>query len=285
MDITKQSQVAASGAPTAAQLEAIQAQARKKLTPEEVYVFSVRLCDDQVDRDFEKFDTEALPELARLFVGKTGICDHQWSSQSQICRIFETQVVREEQGSYIRAWAYMRRGGSADEVIADIEAGIKKEVSVGCSVAKRVCSVCGAGEGCCQHVRGQMYGDRLCFTELREPVDAYEWSFVAVPAQREAGVVKRFGQDGGEAALLRKQAALGRKYLQELRKEVVRLAMLADDGLDGSVLGKAMDRLEEPELLELKRGYEVQAARRFPAAPQLRRKCAEERGDETVFLV
>ena len=116
-------------------------------------------------------------------------------------------------------------------------------------------------------------------------MDAYEWSFVAVPAQREAGVVKRFGQEGGEAALLRKQAALGRKYLQELRKEVVRLAMLADDGLDGSVLGKAMDRLEEPELLELKRGYEVQAARRFPAAPQLRRKCAEERGDETVFLV
>ena len=152
-------------------------------------------------------------------------------------------------------------------------------------MAKRVCSVCGAEEGCCQHVRGQMYGEQLCFTELREPVDAYEWSFVAVPAQREAGVVKRFGQDGGEAALLRKQAALGRKYLQELRKEVVRLAMLADDGLDGSVLGKAMDRLEEPELLELKRGYEVQAARRFPAAPQLRRKCAEERGDETVFLV
>ena len=76
MDITKQSQVAASGTPTATQMEAIQAQARKKLTPEEVYVFSVRLCDDQVDRDFEKFDTEALPELARLFVGKTGICDH-----------------------------------------------------------------------------------------------------------------------------------------------------------------------------------------------------------------
>ena len=100
--------------------------------------------------------------------------------------------------------------------------------------------------------------------------------------------LKAVGADAvvtGEAALLRKQAALGRKYLQELRKEVVRLAMLADDGLDGSVLGKAMDRLEEPELLDLKRGYEVQAARRFPAAPQLRRKCAEERGDETVFLV
>ena len=97
--------------------------------------------------------------------------------------------------------------------------------------------------------------------------------------------LKRFGQESGEAALLRKQAAMGRKYLQALRKEVVRLAMLADDGLEGSAFEKAMDRLEEAELLELKRSYEAQAAKRFPAAPQLRRKCAEKQGDETVFLV
>ena len=267
--------------------------AKTALTEEQVYVFSVRLCDNEVDRDFERFDTAALERLGELFLGKSGIFDHQWSAKGQTARIYRTEVVREaarvttagDSYCWLKGWAYLLRTEKNADLIAEIEGGIKKEVSVGCSVAKRVCSVCGAGEGCCQHVRGQMYGDRLCFTELREPVDAYEWSFVAVPAQREAGVVKRFGQDGGEAALLRKQAALGRKYLQELRKEVVRLAMLADDGLDGNVLGKAMDRLEEPELLELKRGYEVQAGRRFPAAPQLRRKCAEERGDETVFLV
>ena len=267
--------------------------ARTALTEEQVYVFSVRLCDNEVDRDFERFDTAALERLGELFLGKSGIFDHQWSARGQTARIYRTEVVREaarvttagDGYCWLKGWAYLLRTEKNADLIAEIEGGIKKEVSVGCSVAKRVCSVCGAEEGCCQHVRGQMYGDRLCFTELRETVDAYEWSFVAVPAQREAGVVKRFGQEGGEAALLRKQAALGRKYLQELRKEVVRLAMLADDGLDGSVLGKAMDRLEEPELLELKRGYEVQAARRFPAAPQLRRKCAEERGDETVFLV
>ena len=267
--------------------------ARTALTEEQVYVFSVRLCDNEVDRDFERFDTAALERLGELFLGKSGIFDHQWSARGQTARIYRTEVVREaarvtaagDGYCWLKGWAYLLRTEKNADLIAEIEGGIKKEVSVGCSVAKRVCSVCGAEEGCCQHVLGQMYGEQLCFMELREPVDAYEWSFVAVPAQREAGVVKRFGQDGGEAALLRKQAALGRKYLQELRKEVVRLAMLADDGLDGSVLGKAMDRLEEPELLELKHGYEVKAARRFPAAPQLRRKCAEERGDETVFLV
>ena len=98
--------------------------------------------------------------------------------------------------------------------------------------------------------------------------------------------MKRFSEKAGGEALLEKQAALGRKYLKELRYEVVRLAMLADDGLDGGVFSKAAERLEESELLELKRAYEARVASRFPAVPQLRRKDgAQKVSDETVFLV
>ena len=128
MEIRKETEVAMGGVPTEVQLEAINAQAKGKLTAEQVYVFSLRLCDDQVDRDGERFDTAALPELAKLFIGKTGICDHRWSSEGQVARIFETQVIQDNGISYIKAWAYLRRGGRGDEVIADIEAGIKKEV-------------------------------------------------------------------------------------------------------------------------------------------------------------
>ena len=42
---------------------------------------------------------------------------------------------------------------------------------------------------------------------------------------------------------------------------------------------------QEPELLELKRCYEVRAAKRFPAPPQLRQRTAAQAGDETAFLV
>ena len=76
MEIRKASEAVGSGMPTAAQMEAINAQAKGKLKPEDVYVFSVRLCDDQPDRDMERFDTLALPALAKLFIGKTGIMDH-----------------------------------------------------------------------------------------------------------------------------------------------------------------------------------------------------------------
>lgn len=126
MEINKAAQAASSGAPTAVQLEAINNLAKAHLTAQQVYVFSLRLCDDQVDRDFERFDSAALPGLAKLFIGKTGIVDHKWSSDKQVARIFQTEVVREDGAEFIKAWAYIRRGDANDEIIADIEAGIKR---------------------------------------------------------------------------------------------------------------------------------------------------------------
>ena len=40
--------------------------AKTELTPEQVYTFAVRLCDNEVDRDWERFGPEALEELGRL---------------------------------------------------------------------------------------------------------------------------------------------------------------------------------------------------------------------------
>ena len=67
------------------------------------------------------------------------------------------------------------------------------QVSVGCSAAKRSCSICGKDAGLCEHESGKYYGGKLCYAVLSDITDAYEWSFVAVPAQRAAGVVKRSG--------------------------------------------------------------------------------------------
>ena len=155
MEIRKATEVQGSGQATAVQMMAINTLAKANLTAEQVYVFSLRLSDDQIDRDFERFDTAALPELAKLFIGKVGIVDHKWSAESQLARIFSTEVVREEEISFIKAWAYIRRGGRGDEWIADIEAGIKKEVSVGCAMGASICSICGSEYGSCGHQKGE----------------------------------------------------------------------------------------------------------------------------------
>ena len=282
MKINKETQVLTSGTPTAVQLEAINAQAKASLTAEQVYVFSVRLCDDQVDRDGERFDTAALPELARLFVGKTGIVDHRWSSDSQVARIFQTQVVCEDGVSYIKAWAYIRRGGHADEVIADIEAGIKKEVSVGCSMGMAVCSVCGGEYGTCGHQKGESYDGATCHVILKEPMDAYEFSFVAVPAQRCAGVLK--GMGGGNRCLkelaeefgaqqeyrtLYKQDQLGVEYEKQLRQDVVRLCLALELGAEEPVLRSIMDKAGAEDLKQLKSALEKRLQEYLPVMTQL----------------
>lgn len=292
MDIRKEQTTVEPGTPDGQDLAEINRLAKTPLAPEQVYTFNLRLCDNEVDRDLERFDPHALEELGRLFLGKSGVFDHQWSAQGQTARIYRTEVIREaakiteagDEYCWLKGWAYLLRTEKNAELIAEIEGGIKKEVSVGCSMGKSVCSICGAEDGC-GHEKGQRYGGKLCFREMREPLDAYEWSFVAVPAQRSAGVLKRFCQEGEDTALLRKQAALGVKYLASLRREVVRLAMLADDALDGEAFAAAAAKLDEPELLALRKSYAKQAARRFPTVPQLCAAPAQKREDETVFLV
>ena len=282
MEIRKATEVALGGVPLAHQLEAINAQAKAALTAEQVYVFSLRLCDDQVDRDFERFDTEALGALAKLFIGKTGILDHQWSAGNQVARIFETEVVREDRISYIKAWAYIRRGGRVEEMIADIEAGILKEVSVGCAMGMAVCSICGAEYGSCGHHKGEHYDGQLCCAILREPMDAYEFSFVAVPAQRDAGVLKAMGQTKSLKALAEefgaqseyramfKEAQLGRQYAKQLQDDVVRLCLSLELGVAEPVLRSVFGNAAGEDLLAVKAALETRLAESLPMMTQLR---------------
>ena len=298
MEVKKATEALGGGIPTAAQLEAINAQAKASMTAEQVYVFSLRLCDDQVDRDMERFDTAALNGLAKLFIGKTGIVDHQWSAGNQVARIFAAEVVQEDRVSYIKAWAYIRRGGANEEVIADIEAGIKKEISVGCAMGRAVCSVCGSEYGTCGHVKGEHYDGQLCVAILKEPMDAYEFSFVAVPAQPNAGVLKALG--GGNRTLkelaeqfgaqseyraLFKEAQLGREYKKQIGNDVVRLCLSLDLGVEEPALRAITEKAGGEELLKLKEALENRLAESMPMVTQLGGSFKKDETFESGFMI
>ena len=298
MEVKKATEALGGGIPTAAQLEAINGQAKASMTAEQVYVFSLRLCDDQVDRDMERFDTAALAGLAKLFIGKTGIVDHQWSAGNQVARIFEAEVVQEDRVSYIKAWAYIRRGGVNEEVIADIEAGIKKEVSVGCAMGRAVCSICGSEYGTCGHVKGEHYDGQLCVAILKEPMDAYEFSFVAVPAQPNAGVLKALG--GGNRTLkelaeqfgaqneyrtLFKEAQLGREYKKQIGNDVVRLCLSLDLGVEEPALRAITEKAGAEELLKLKEALETRLAESMPMVTQLSGSFKKAEEFESGFMI
>lgn len=284
MNIRKEAELAVYGVPDEAQLAKINALAPSALTGEQVFVFSLRLCDDAPDRDFERFDTDALPALAALFVGKTGVVDHSWSAEKQVARIFDTQVLAEGGVHYIKAWAYALRAGN-EAFLRDIEGGIKKEVSVGCAMGSARCSVCGKPYGSCGHEKGQVYDGTLCLAILSQPTDAYEFSFVAVPAQRQAGVIKgwmggetvhlkELAEHGGEEArrelaLLEQDAALGRIYSARLKSELLRLSAALGLEAEETVLRSAAEKLAPEELQGLTAALAKKAAEKYGPVTQL----------------
>lgn len=317
------------GIPSQAELQAINKLARRNLSPDEVFVFSVVLCDNEIDRDFERFSDEALEAMAKLYEGKTGIFDHSMKGRDQVARILSCQVEKPEgqTTSYgapyvrIKARAYMPRTESNKDMITEIDAGIKKEVSVGCSMGRVVCSVCGTNcrTGGCDHKKGKTYrihgNDVVCHHVLSLPTDAYEWSFVAVPAQRNAGVVKAFTklgeggentqtkalikslQKGGQITLseldaatlveyiytLEKNARDGQSHRQRTLEETVRLAGLVQPQLKGDLLTKMLGGLNYDELWKAHQAFRTQLDQQMPPVSQFEPEESVETGAKPEF--
>lgn len=178
-------------------LPLIRQYAKAELNPEDVYTCRILLADNEIDRDGEQFSPEALRQMAELYPGKPGIVDHQWKANNQFARVYRAEAAPaagRKNGVGEPLWeltadVYILRAGN-EKRIADIEGGILREVSVGVSGARPVCSVCGALRWDCEHRAGQEYSGKQCWFRFEEIRDVYEFSFVAVPAQRGAGVRK-----------------------------------------------------------------------------------------------
>ena len=187
------------------ELKAINKHTLQPLTAEEVFTFKAVLCDNDVDRRFERFTAKALQDLQKLFVGKPVIKDHARSADNQVARIYRTELVQSgrtvkggELYTQLVAHCYMVRTASNADLIADIRGGIKKEGSVGCSVSGIVCSICGTDnlKAYCAHFPGRNYAkdgaSEACTFALTGGRDAYEYSLVPVPCQRKAGTCKSY---------------------------------------------------------------------------------------------
>lgn len=285
MQIHKAAGLMEAGTPNVQQLELINRHSKTDLQAEEVYIFAVRLCDDRPDRDHERFAKEALYDLAPMFIGKTGILDHEWSTDRQLGRIFDTQVIQDGESTWLKAWVYMLRTEKTAELIREIEGGIKKEVSVGCAVGRTLCSICGEDYGDCSHRKGEYYGGKLCTAVLCDPTDAYEFSFVAVPAQKQAGVVKAADPDALQKAKLEKEAEYGRMYRKMLQKDVVKMGLLLQLGLEEKLLRKMAEGLTVEELISLQTAFSRKTAERLPLKCQLSNPKETVGSTDSAFLI
>lgn len=280
---------------------------RSELKEEDVYIFTLTLCDNEVDRDFERFSTDALAVLGELFTGKTGIFDHSMRSKDQRARIFRTYIEK-SQGkktsageiyTALKARAYMLRTEENATLIKEIEGGIKKEVSVGCSMKECICSVCGKDmkRHQCEHIKGRTYDGKICHGILKEPADAYEWSFVAVPAQKNAGVTKSFSlkekkekmtiesfkgisedtlfsvaqiealrSQIEELEILAKEAGA---YREQLKNDIRKYALIIMPSVDVKSFIGGCEKMDIREMKNLRDSMLTQASSVLPVKPQL----------------
>jgi len=194
---------------TAEELRKINKIALEPLKSEEVFVFKMSMCDNETDdRNYEPFNLRSLKDMEKLYIGKTVIKDHSRRADNQVARVYDTELIYEdgkltkagEPFARLVAKCYMVKTASNADLITEIKAGIKKEVSTSCRPKKAVCSICGVDnmKNYCMHYWGKEYEKadgtkETCYFTLDGVKEAYEVSFVAVPAQPRAGTTKNYG--------------------------------------------------------------------------------------------
>ena len=125
-----------------------------------------------------------LDELVRCAVGKVqlkAVFEHALYTPEEKRAVL--QMLRSSGVNYVKIQNMLSGHGArvedvrfASEILGrnvgiKIDGGIKKEVSVGCSIGKKVCSICGADrqEATCGHQPGKKYGGAACFRGVRPP--------------------------------------------------------------------------------------------------------------------
>ena len=150
----------------------------------------------------------------------------------------------------------------------------------------------------CTHKKGEVYGSKLCCGELVNPYDAYEWSFVAVPSQKRAGITKGhkiFGKENDMEKILKaienkkafaldesdsrklceyidglkKSAKDGVLYRESLTRDVVGLAAFVQPDISGETMESVAKTMTVAQLKEFKTAFEKKKNEMLTAVPQL----------------
>lgn len=190
-------------APTTSEMDAINTYALDNLTPEQVFVGRMALCNDQYDRRHERLPESYLKRFVDTGVGKSVLTGHNYNTDP-VGRFFDAEV-RKSAGvlHYVPSYYMM----SDDPLVPKIKAGIIKHVSVGFYPDLRLCDICGKDydgwwnnddDDYCNHIKGREYEvegktvvARVTYGGDVEKVEKVEGSFVWLGCQYGAETIAK----------------------------------------------------------------------------------------------
>ena len=208
----RQENVLGEDGATEKDMAAINQHALVPLTKEQVAVFRMNLCNDQIDRHISRFPVEELKAISeKLIVGKPLMELHDMPSDGlfssnrgsqPVGTFFRSQMVKEDGQVSVRPDVFMRRDAGDDDLIKKIESGIAKGTSISFALDRPECSACGCDIRDCAHMLGEEIDDEICHVVLKEVTDVFEGSIVPLGSQGTEFVEAR-GADGEPVLPLR----------------------------------------------------------------------------------
>jgi hypothetical protein len=203
-------------------------------TPEQLYIFSLRMCNNDIDADNDKLSDDFLRQFAEQINTSSIplIKDHTWTADGQIGRVYRAEVLSDgvnslgEPYTYVLGYAYV---AADSDIVSRIKLGLLSEVSVGFDGSGYTCSVCGAGVKShdCQctngHVFGTEYEGNPVYRNVNQCLSALECSFVPVPAQDGAEIQSK-SKEGRRVKISEFRKILGLKS-KKAEDEVTEVAV------------------------------------------------------------
>ena len=243
-------------------LDLINQHTLKELKPEDVYIFKVQVCDNDIDRVGDKMTDNFLHQVAEHIKGVTGLKDHDWSVDNQLARLYDAEVVEDdtltltgEPRKYVLGKAYTLKKNKS--LIDSIDAGLLKETSISFNSSGDICSICGEpmikdenDVGHCknEHIAGHFYDNKQCYNIIDKLDDILEWSLVAVPCQRKAGINKKELKEGG-TSIMKKAEMLIRQFMSS--KSYEQASEEDKKTLEGAVEADKSAEMSDDEIKEL----------------------------------
>lgn len=189
--------------------------ALRELDPEEYAVFTLDLCNNQIDRHFSRFPEEELTRINDLVPGRPLMERHDLRGTLPRGRFFRSTLHREGDVVSVRPSVYVLRTAENADFILNIEGGVYRETSIGFSFRTPECSVCGKDLRTCDHVPGRRYGDNACHFIMRDVLEVAEGSVVSSGSQGTGFVREERGLPLDEALDAGRVAAHGLLALKD----------------------------------------------------------------------
>lgn len=209
------------GTPTPEQLAKINRLTKRQFKAEEVFVFDAKFIGDGLITDrFMKLDKALIEGFVKD--AQNGdvayMLNHAWATWGPMRglpnfgRVFESwskesndlpdETVAQYGSIFVVRSDAEKQGTTANQLIADIEAGILFDVSIGFGYRKAECSICGndiRDWRKCEHYPGKEYDGKLCYIIAKPPGDEFEISSVFAGAYPTASALSALGVSEDEA--------------------------------------------------------------------------------------